>query len=114
VLSRGFDGVDLSTGQWQRIALARAFLRDAQVVVLDEPTAALDPRAERELFDTVVELCRSRTALLISHRLSSVRSADTIHVLDRGRIIESGPHDDLMANDGLYSELFTLQAQSYR
>jgi ATP-binding cassette subfamily B protein len=114
VLSRAFDGVNPSAGQWQRIALARAFLRDAQLVVLDEPTAALDPRAERELFDTVVELCRSRTALLISHRLSSVRSADTIHVLDGGRIVESGSHDDLIAIGGIYAELFSLQADAYR
>jgi len=113
-LSRHFDGVDLSTGQWQRVALARAFLRDAPLVVLDEPTAALDPRAERDLFHAVADLYRSRSALLISHRLSSVRFADRICVLAGGRIIESGTHDDLVARGGTYAELFDLQARAYR
>jgi len=114
VLSRQFGGVDLSTGQWQRVALARAFLRDAPLVVLDEPTAALDPRAERDLFETVAALYRSRSAVLISHRLSSVRFADRICVLAGGRIIESGAHDDLVAAGGTYAELFELQAHAYR
>ena len=113
-LSRQFGGVDLSTGQWQRVALARAFLRDAPLVVLDEPTAALDPRAERDLFEAVASLYRSRSALLISHRLSSVRFADRICVLDHGRITESGSHDELIAAKGTYAELFELQARSYR
>ncbi|MFP5318269.1 MAG: ABC transporter ATP-binding protein [Acidimicrobiia bacterium] len=113
-LSRHFGGVDLSTGQWQRIALARAFLRDAPLVVLDEPTAALDPRAERDLFETVASLYRSRSALLISHRLSSVRFADRICVLAGGRITETGTHDDLLAAGGTYAELFDLQARAYR
>jgi ATP-binding cassette subfamily B protein len=113
-LSRQFGGVDLSTGQWQRVALARAFLRDAPLVVLDEPTAALDPRAERDLFEAVAALYRSRSALLISHRLSSVRFADRICVLDRGRITESGSHDELIAAKGTYAELFEMQARSYR
>ena len=114
VLSRQFDGVDLSTGQWQRVALARAFLRDAPLVVLDEPTAALDPRAERDLFETVASLYRDRSALLISHRLSSVRFADRICVLAGGRITESGSHHELVAAGGDYAELFELQARSYR
>ncbi|MGH9222384.1 MAG: ABC transporter ATP-binding protein [Acidimicrobiales bacterium] len=114
LLSRNFGGTDLSTGQWQRVALARAFLRDAPLVVLDEPTAALDPRAERDLFQTVASLYRSRSALLISHRLSSVRFADRICVLAGGRIIESGPHDELLALGGTYAELFELQAHAYR
>ena len=114
VMSRGFGGGDLSAGQWQRVALARAFLRDAPLVVLDEPTAALDPRAERDLFETVAALYRSRSALLISHRLSSVRFADRICVLAGGRIIESGAHDDLVAAGGAYAELFELQAHAYR
>ncbi len=114
VLSRQFDGVDLSTGQWQRVALARAFLRDAPLVVLDEPTAALDPRAERDLFETVASLYRSRSAVLISHRLSSVRFADRICVLAGGRITESGTHEELIAAKGDYAELFELQARAYR
>ncbi|MGH9180154.1 MAG: ABC transporter ATP-binding protein, partial [Acidimicrobiales bacterium] len=114
VLSRDFGGVNLSTGQWQRVALARAFLRDAPFVVLDEPTAALDPRAERALFESVARLYRDRSALLISHRLSSVRFADRICVLDGGRITETGTHDDLVAAAGTYAELFDLQARAYR
>ena len=114
VLSRQFGGVDLSTGQWQRVALARAFLRDAPLVVLDEPTAALDPRAERDLFETVASLYRSRSAVLISHRLSSVRFADRICVLAGGRITETGTHEELLALGGDYAELFDLQARAYR
>ena len=114
VMSRQFGGADLSTGQWQRVALARAFLRDAPLVVLDEPTAALDPRAERDLFETVASLYESRSALLISHRLSSVRFAHRICVLAGGRITESGTHDELLAAGGDYAELFELQARSYR
>ncbi|HVL05068.1 MAG TPA: ABC transporter ATP-binding protein [Acidimicrobiales bacterium] len=114
VMSRQFGGADLSTGQWQRVALARAFLRDSPLVVLDEPTAALDPRAERDLFETVASLYESRSALLISHRLSSVRFAHRICVLAGGRITESGTHDELLAAGGDYAELFELQARSYR
>jgi ATP-binding cassette subfamily B protein len=114
VMSRQFGGADLSTGQWQRVALARAFLRDAPLVVLDEPTAALDPRAERDLFETVASLYRRRSAVLISHRLSSVRFADRICVLAGGRITESGTHEELIAAGGDYAELFNLQARAYR
>lgn len=113
-LSKMFDGgVDLSVGQWQRIALARAFFRDAPFVVLDEPSSALDPRAEHELFSSIRTLLGGRTVLMISHRFSSVRSADRIYVMKHGRIIEHGSHDELMDNGGLYSELFTLQADAY-
>jgi ATP-binding cassette subfamily B protein len=114
VMSRQFGGADLSTGQWQRVALARAFLRDAPLVVLDEPTAALDPRAERDLFETVASLYRSRSAVLISHRLSSVRFADRICVLADGRITESGTHKELLDAGGDYAELFEIQARAYR
>ena len=114
ILGKQFEGgTDLSVGQWQRIALARAFFRSAPLLVLDEPTAALDPRAERALFDSMRELCRGRTVLLISHRFSSVRAADRILVLAHGRITEQGSHQELMTLDGQYAELFNLQASSY-
>jgi ATP-binding cassette subfamily B protein len=108
-----FGGSDLSVGQWQRMALARAFFRDAPFIILDEPTAALDARAEYELFENIRTLCAGRTVLLISHRFSSVRSADRIYVLDRGAIVEEGNHAQLMSRRGLYAELFTLQAAAY-
>lgn len=106
-------GADLSIGQWQRLALARAFFRDAPFLVLDEPTASLDPRAEAELFESLRDLYVGRTVVLISHRLSSVRDADRIYVLSYGRVIEQGTHDQLMAARGHYAELFTLQAGAY-
>ena len=106
-------GADLSIGQWQRVALARAFYRDAPFVVLDEPTSALDPRAEQNLFSQVRELFKGRAVLLISHRFSSVRSADRIYVLDKGHIVEAGSHEELMEQDGTYAELFRLQAAAY-
>ena len=106
-------GTDLSVGQWQRVALARAFFRDAPFVILDEPTAALDPRAEHDLFQRIRALLSGRTVLLISHRFSSVRSADRIYVLEHGQITEDGTHAQLMERGGLYAELFSLQAASY-
>jgi ATP-binding cassette, subfamily B, bacterial len=108
-----FGGSDLSGGQWQRVALARAFFRDAELVVLDEPTAALDPRAEAALFSAVRQLFSGRSVVLISHRFATVRLADHIYVLDRGRMVEHGDHDELMAGNGLYAELFTLQASAF-
>jgi ATP-binding cassette subfamily B protein len=114
MLGKEFEGGrDLSIGQWQRIALSRAFFRDAPFVILDEPTSALDPRAESELFERIRLLLKGRSVLLISHRFSSVRSADRIYVLERGRVSESGTHTDLMTANGLYAELFTLQASAY-
>jgi ATP-binding cassette subfamily B protein len=107
-------GVDLSGGQWQKIAIARAYMRDAQVVILDEPTAALDARAEFEVFQRFKELSHRRTAVLISHRFSSVRMADRILVLAGGRLEASGTHAELMAQGGRYAELFELQAAGYR
>ncbi len=107
------DGADLSEGQWQRIALARAFFRDAPFIILDEPTAALDARAENQLFESIRGLFRGRTVLLISHRFSSVRSADRIFVLKGGRLHEEGTHDELMRVGGHYAELFQLQAAAY-
>ena len=113
-LSSAFrSGQDLSLGQWQRVALARAFYREAPFVILDEPSSALDPRAEHELFSRLREFLAGRTVLFISHRFSSVRTADRIYVLHEGRVVEQGKHDDLMARDGLYKELFTLQAAAY-
>jgi ATP-binding cassette subfamily B protein len=110
----GIGGTDLSLGQWQRLAIARAFFRDAPLVVLDEPTAALDAKAEHELFDRIRELFADRSVLLISHRFSTVRSADRIYVLSDGSVVESGTHGELLAADGIYAELFTLQASPYR
>ena len=107
-------GVDLSGGQWQKIAIARAYMRDAQVMILDEPTAALDAHAEFEVFQRFKELSDNRTAVLISHRFSSVRMADRILVLADGRIEASGTHEQLMAEGGRYAELFELQAAGYR
>ena len=108
------SGVDLSGGQWQKIAIARAYMRDAQVMILDEPTAALDARSEFEVFKRFKELSAERTAVLISHRFSSVRMADRILVLNEGRLEASGTHEALMAQGGRYAELFELQAAGYR
>jgi ATP-binding cassette subfamily B protein len=115
MLGRRFEGgVDLSGGEWQKVALARAYMRDAQLLILDEPTAALDARAEYGVFLRFSELTKGRMAVLISHRFSTVRMADRILVLRGGELVEQGTHEELLAIGGLYSELFQLQAAGYR
>jgi ATP-binding cassette subfamily B protein len=115
MLGRRFEGsVDLSGGEWQKVALARAYLREAQLLILDEPTAALDARAEYEVFQRFAELTVGRMAVLISHRFSTVRMADRILVLLQGELVEQGSHEELVARGGLYAELFHLQAAGYR
>ena len=114
LLGRTFEGgEELSIGQWQKIALARAFLRPSQLIILDEPTSALDPRSEAEVFESFRALIQGQSALLISHRLSTVKMADRICVLEKGAIVDIGTHEELMARGGLYAELFQTQAQSY-
>jgi ATP-binding cassette subfamily B protein len=115
VLGKWFDGGhQLSGGEWQKVALSRAFMRDAQILILDEPTSALDAQAEYDLFARIRELTRGKTAIFISHRFSTVRIADRILVIENGRLIEQGSHEELIARRGRYAELFELQASSYR
>lgn len=115
MLGRRFEGgVDLSTGQWQKIALARAYMRDAQILILDEPTASLDARAEFEVYQRFVDLTAGKMAILISHRFSTVRMADRILVLEQGKIAEQGSHEELVSLGRKYAELFELQAAGYR
>jgi len=110
VLGKRFaDGVELSGGQWQKVALARAYMKDAQLLILDEPTAALDARAEHEVFQRFSELIEGKMAVLISHRFSTVRMADRILFLENGQMKELGSHEELLAKDGKYAELFKLQ-----
>jgi ATP-binding cassette subfamily B protein len=115
ILGRRFEGgVELSGGEWQKIALARAYLRDADLLILDEPTAALDARSELEVFERFAELTEGKMALLISHRFSTVRMADRIVVLSGGQLIEEGNHQQLMESGGVYAGMFEMQAASYR
>ncbi len=115
MLGRRFDGgVDLSGGEWQKMALARAYLRDAQLLILDEPTASLDARSEFEVFERFAELTEGKMALLISHRFSTVRMADRIVVLEGGRLVEEGSHSQLLARGGRYAAMFEMQAANYR
>lgn len=108
------DAVELSTGQWQKIALARAFFRNAPVLVLDEPTSAIDAKAESEIFNRVEKLSKEKSVIIISHRFSTVRNADKIYVIDNGKIVESGSHEKLMQESGRYARLFQLQARGYQ
>lgn len=115
LLDRTFaHGQDLSGGQWQRVTAARGFLRDAELLIMDEPSSALDPRAEHALFQAIRDRQGGATTILITHRLANVRHADVIYVLDHGRMVESGDHDELMARAGRYAELFAMQADGYR
>jgi ATP-binding cassette subfamily B protein len=111
---RFFDGVELSGGEWQKVALARAYMKDAQVLILDEPTAALDARAEYQVFQRFADLTKGKSAVLISHRFSTVRMADRILVLDKGELIEIGSHEELLKKNGRYAELFEMQAKGYK
>jgi ATP-binding cassette subfamily B protein len=107
-------GQELSGGQWQKIALARAYMKNAEVMILDEPTSALDAKAESEVFERFIGLIKDKTSVIISHRFSTVRQADRILVLQEGKILESGTHNELMENNKLYAQLFTLQAEGYQ
>jgi ATP-binding cassette subfamily B protein len=115
ILGKRFEnGEELSIGEWQKVALARAFMRDAQLIVLDEPTSSMDAKAEYEVFQSFRHLVSGRTAILISHRFSTVRMADRIYVLKQGNIIEGGSHEELIKLRGVYADLFEKQARSYR
>jgi len=115
MLGKWFEGgEELSLGEWQKIALARAFLRDAQVLIMDEPSSAMDPRAEYEIFNKFKDMFEGKTKILISHRLSTVKMADTIYVMDKGKIVEHGSHDELMKKGDKYAGLFNMQAGAYQ
>jgi ATP-binding cassette subfamily B protein len=115
ILGKRFEhGEELSIGEWQKVALARAFMRDAQIIVLDEPTSSMDAKAEYEVFQSFRRLLSGRTAILISHRFSTVRMADCIYVLKQGSVIEGGSHEELLKRRGVYADLFEKQARSYR
>jgi ATP-binding cassette subfamily B protein len=115
MLSNKFDdGVELSIGEWQKIALARAFMREAQLLILDEPTSSLSAQAEYDIFEAFKKLIKGRSALLISHRFSSVRMANMIYVLKEGKIVESGSHDELIRLGGRYAHMYEIQTRHYR
>lgn len=115
ILSKRFPGgTDLSGGQWQRVALARAFFRDAPILILDEPTSAIDPKGEAEIFEKLYEFSAGKTVIIISHRFSTVRQADKIYVVEQGKIVEAGSHEQLMDLNGKYKEAFETQAKGYQ
>ena len=114
-LGKWFErGQELSIGQWQKLALARGFMRDAPILIFDEPTSHLDARAESEIFKAIEEFRKDKIVIVISHRLKTVRRADVIIVLHKGAVVETGNHDELMGINGLYANLFNLQAESYK
>jgi len=115
ILGRTFDeGVDLSGGEWQKLALSRAFMREAQILILDEPTAALDALAEYDIYNRFADLTAGKMTIFISHRFSTVRMAQHILVLDQGQLIEEGGHEELLARGGKYAQMFSTQAERYR
>ncbi|WP_455170030.1 ABC transporter ATP-binding protein, partial [Aegicerativicinus sediminis] len=111
---RFYKGIELSGGQWQKVALARAYMKDAKVLILDEPTSALDAKAEKDVFERFIGLTENKTSIIISHRFSTVRQADRILVLDEGSVLELGTHQQLMDSNQLYAQLFTMQAEGYK
>ena len=108
------NGEQLSIGQWQRIALAKVFMRDSPIIILDEPTAAVDAKTENEIFNKVMSLIKDKSVIMVSHRFSTVRKADEIIVLKEGKIVEKGRHEELIQLDGEYAQMFNLQAQAYQ
>ena len=114
MLSREFNGVDLSGGQWQRVAIARGYFRTHQVIVLDEPTAAIDPIEETKIYNRFAEVSKGKTAIIVTHRLGSVKLAGKILVMKKGKLIEQGTHDELIAIGGEYSRLYKSQEQWYK
>lgn len=113
VLTREFGKVDLSGGQWQRLAVARAYYKDSGMVILDEPTSAIDPKSEKEMYDMFRELSENKTTIIVTHRLAMTRFADRIVVLHEGKIEETGTHDELMKRNGRYAYMYQIQKESY-